>query len=309
MGLVFRKSFKLPGGFRVNLSKSGIGVSAGVPGFRVGVGPSGGRVSLGIPGTGIGWVQSFGLGAGRAEHTPRPSLPSADGTQEVARYEARIASLVSAHRSSWRAWDWAVVAATPAPPGNAEHERWAWFNRVARGILAGDVEACETALHYLGPFADLHELGSTLNTAVTAPWCVEAWLAAHTPDVIPSEQVSLTPTGKVSTKKLSPTRYWALYQDHIASAAFRIGREVFALLPIPVVLVHVAVPLLDTSTGHSESTPILSVAFDRASFLGLNFDAIDPSDALAGFEHNMAFKKTTGFTPVTLLDHSEFEVT
>ncbi|MDI3547581.1 MAG: hypothetical protein PWR10_1233 [Halanaerobiales bacterium] len=53
MGLRFRKSISLGGGFRLNFSKSGIGVSGGIPGFRVSAGPSGKRTSVGIPGTGI----------------------------------------------------------------------------------------------------------------------------------------------------------------------------------------------------------------------------------------------------------------
>lgn len=46
MGVSFRKSMKA-GPLRFNLSKSGIGVSAGVKGLRVGTGPRGGYVSAG----------------------------------------------------------------------------------------------------------------------------------------------------------------------------------------------------------------------------------------------------------------------
>ncbi|WP_019927615.1 DUF4236 domain-containing protein [Nocardia sp. BMG111209] len=46
MGFYVRKSLKA-GPFRFNLSKSGIGVSAGVPGFRVGSGPRGNYVHMG----------------------------------------------------------------------------------------------------------------------------------------------------------------------------------------------------------------------------------------------------------------------
>ncbi|MGX9789754.1 DUF4236 domain-containing protein [Mycobacterium sp. MMS18-G62] len=46
MGFYIRKSVKA-GPFRFNLSKSGIGVSAGVPGFRVGTGPRGNYVHMG----------------------------------------------------------------------------------------------------------------------------------------------------------------------------------------------------------------------------------------------------------------------
>jgi hypothetical protein len=318
MGLVFRKSIRLPGGFRVNLSKSGIGVSAGVPGFRVGVGPAGGRVSAGIPGTGLGWVQSFGLGHGRSDHAPARAEASTDAAASVAEHEHRVAALTTLHRSSWRPWDWATVASTPAPPpappgadaatqqqARFAHQRWEWFTGLARGILAGDRGAEQAALDHLGPFAALQELGSTLRVAATAAYCVEAWLVAHTADVVPTEQPSLTATGKLSRKKLSPTRYWAIYQDHVASAAFRVAREVFALLPVPLALVHVAIQVLDTSTGHTETRPILSVAFDREAFAKLDLDRIDPSDALAGFEHNMDFHATTGFAPIEVLEAHE----
>src|ERR1700677_3774572 len=46
MGFYIRKSVKA-GPFRFNLSKSGIGVSAGVPGFRIGTGPRGNYVHMG----------------------------------------------------------------------------------------------------------------------------------------------------------------------------------------------------------------------------------------------------------------------
>lgn len=46
MGFYIRKSVRV-GPFRFNLSKSGIGVSAGVPGFRVGMGPRGNYIHAG----------------------------------------------------------------------------------------------------------------------------------------------------------------------------------------------------------------------------------------------------------------------
>jgi len=56
MGFRFRKSIKLGGGFRLNLSKGGLGISGGVKGVRVGIGPRGVRTSLSIPGTGTSYV-------------------------------------------------------------------------------------------------------------------------------------------------------------------------------------------------------------------------------------------------------------
>jgi len=62
MGFVFRKSVKIAPGFRLNISKRGFGISAGIPGARLSV-SSKGRVtgSTGIPGTGMRYTESVNL--------------------------------------------------------------------------------------------------------------------------------------------------------------------------------------------------------------------------------------------------------
>lgn len=57
MGFRFRKSINL-GGFRINLSKSGIGYSFGVKGFRLTRKAGGGvRTTIGVPNTGLSYVK------------------------------------------------------------------------------------------------------------------------------------------------------------------------------------------------------------------------------------------------------------
>lgn len=65
MGFRFSKRIKLAKGINLNLSKSGIGISAGVKGARIGTGPKGTRATLSIPGTGI----SYSKGIGRKTNT------------------------------------------------------------------------------------------------------------------------------------------------------------------------------------------------------------------------------------------------
>lgn len=58
MGLRYRKSIKLGGGFRINLSKSGVGYSWGLPGFRISKSPNGTKQkTFYIPGTGLSYVK------------------------------------------------------------------------------------------------------------------------------------------------------------------------------------------------------------------------------------------------------------
>lgn len=65
MGFRFGKSINLGGGARVNLSRSGVGLSVGGKGGRVGIGPRGGYSSLNIPGTGISYGGRTGGGRSR----------------------------------------------------------------------------------------------------------------------------------------------------------------------------------------------------------------------------------------------------
>ena len=61
MGLRFRKSIKIADGLKLNLSKSGVSLSAGKKGARYTVSSSGRRTAtVGIPGTGISYSKTFG---------------------------------------------------------------------------------------------------------------------------------------------------------------------------------------------------------------------------------------------------------
>jgi len=73
MGISIRKSVKA-GPLRFNLSKSGIGVSAGLPGLRVGSGPRGNYVRVGS--SGAMYLSSKSRRSGsRVEAPPVPSVP------------------------------------------------------------------------------------------------------------------------------------------------------------------------------------------------------------------------------------------
>ena len=58
----FQRRIRLPLGMRLNLSKSGVGISTGIPGLRAGVGPNGVRLTAGLPGTGMSIVHQRSIG-------------------------------------------------------------------------------------------------------------------------------------------------------------------------------------------------------------------------------------------------------
>lgn len=78
MGIRFRKSIKLGGGTKLNLSKSGVGISTGVKGFRVSKNTSGrSRVTSSLPGTGLSYVNEFGSsGISAGDSTPSSGTSS-----------------------------------------------------------------------------------------------------------------------------------------------------------------------------------------------------------------------------------------
>lgn len=93
MGLRYRKSIKVGKFFRINVSKSGIGYSIGVPGARYTVSANGRRtITAGIPGTGISYSQSVGGNSRRSQsHTyNQPTVDS--GIAEAASQESAAIS-------------------------------------------------------------------------------------------------------------------------------------------------------------------------------------------------------------------------
>ena len=93
MGWRYRKSINLGGGFRVNLSKNGIGYSWGVKGYRVTKTADGRtRQTVSIPGTGISYVEEHGKRpAGQQAGAVQPQRdPMADytGAQRVTSADA-----------------------------------------------------------------------------------------------------------------------------------------------------------------------------------------------------------------------------
>lgn len=55
MGFRFRRTIPLGRLFRINVSKTGVSVSAGRSGATVNVGKDGAHVTVGAPGTGMSW--------------------------------------------------------------------------------------------------------------------------------------------------------------------------------------------------------------------------------------------------------------
>lgn len=191
-----------------------------------------------------------------------------------------------------------------------DHKRefleWGKITELAGKILADEPDAHLEAIQEIDPFSEINQLGSFINFQFKGD-LIEATLHVNGEEVIPSESKALLKSGKLSVKKMTKSNFYELYQDYVCASILRVARELFALLPIEMVLVTAIGPLLNTQTGHMEEQPILSVAMPRKTLENINFDMIDPSDSMVNFVHRMNFMKTKGFAKVERISPEELQ--
>ncbi|ALC90450.1 hypothetical protein AM500_12130 [Bacillus sp. FJAT-18017] len=180
---------------------------------------------------------------------------------------------------------------------------WARMNKVAKRMLQGDIDAYFEVIDDFAPLDDLVEFGSGFEFGTDSPEEIHVSFDVNAEKVIPDKQLSLTKTGKLSQKQMTKTMFFDLCQDYVCSCALRIARDMFALLPVKYVYVHAYEEQLNPATGHKERLLILSVRYDRGMVDKLNFEMLDPSEALVNFPHHMKFKKTKGFDEVEPVDY------
>jgi hypothetical protein len=178
---------------------------------------------------------------------------------------------------------------------------WHDMHLVAKRILEKDIDTYFIVIDEFRPLDDLTEFGSSFEFGTDDGNEIHVSFDIDSTKVIPETALSLTKTWKLSEKALSKTTYFELLQDYVCSCALRIARDMFALLPVQDVYVHVFENRLNSSTGHEEKVAILSVKYDLLTVNRLNLDQLDPSDSLTNFLHAMSFKKTKGFEEVRLI--------
>lgn len=170
--------------------------------------------------------------------------------------------------------------------------------KIAHKVMKQDVDTYFQVIEELSPLDDLLDFGSGFEFFIEDPNVLEVDFIVNSENVIPKKQKTLTKTGKLSEKDMPKTKYLDILQDYVCSCAIRIARDMFAILPFKSIIVNAMDQQLNTATGQLEVVTILSVKFEKSILSSLNFDAIDCSDSMSNFEHNMDFKKTKGFIAV-----------
>ena len=287
MGLNFRKSISLGKLAKLNLSKSGVGISFGVKGARYSVNTNGTRrATLGIPGTGVSYTKTFSSKNKKSTREKKKEIEKNENLIEE--FNQDIEEVTRIHAVGMEQIDWNRTETIPRKLSSLQEK-----------VVSGDIDAYYEVVEKLQPFDDLLAFGSEFEIGTDKPAYIVAEFNVKQEDIIPETQISLTASGKVSEKAMTKTMYNELLQDYVCSVTLRLARDLFAILPVEKVVVHVVDDMVNVATGHKDEYTLLSVVFDRNTFEGL--EAVDPSECFINFEHNMKFSKTKGFSSVLKL--------
>ena len=317
MGLRFRKSIKIAPGLRLNLSKTGVSLTAGTRGFHKTIHTSG-RVttSLGLPGSGLSYVDTKYIGRNKKQRASarKAADPAPAGNTTSARLAARSAEEAEAlpavpempdpapepelppeppadfhpaqltdealrgiHRDADAPVDWIRLFRSPEPPSGA-YDPELWA--YYHRLAPRVLEGDIDA--YLTVIRDAAPLDDLLA------YGGEFQFGTDDPSRMEVEFVVNEEALKDQRLEKNVLQYFDLLQDYVCSVTIRMARDLFALLPVSDVAVHA---VLGGQT-------VLSACFDKETMDRIPFGAADPSDTLAQFEHRMDFQPTRGFAPV-----------
>ncbi len=179
--------------------------------------------------------------------------------------------------------------------------RWARLKTLAQELHAGDANAVVNAHAELEAqgFSHAGTEGLVLQPCDARRLYVALRVAGR--DITPGEVKTLTQSGKVAVKTMAKNRAREIYEDYVCSSCLAVARRLFGTLPLAEIIVTAYVPSLSAISGNETDVSIASVHFTKKKFGALNFDNLDPSDALQSFRHAgdmRASRRGEDFTPI-----------
>ena len=297
MGWRYRKSVTLFPGVRVNFGMKSASLSLGGKGFRTTYSTTG-RVtkSFGIPGTGLSYVTT----SNRKKNTSSPSrgrtntrtdvtLPNYAEPEVIPQNSLDAPLQGMDQRSATRdtiegiyevsdvAIDWRQILIAD---NNPDIPNWDYLKARAEKVLNGDLETYFEIISDLNPVDDLLCFGSEFECGTEDPRMLSVHFRVNSSQVLKA------------IEHLPKTEYNELLQDYVCGCSIRVARDIFALLPFRRVIV-------DAENGGKD---ILSVEFNRAEMLEVDYSSVDASDFVTRFNHRMKFTRKDGFEEITPID-------
>lgn len=291
MGWRYRKSMTILPGVKVNFGLRSTSISLGGKGFRTTYSSSG-RVtrSIGIPGTGLAYVSTSSNSSRRQrqrhQQSSVPVAPSrflyetADRSSQAQspNPEDVAVQIREIYRVADEPINWREILISDADENTSEE--WEYYKQRAEKVLNGDIDTYFELISALNPLDDLLEYGSEFECGTDDPRMLSIHFKVNSSHLLRNMQA------------LNNKEYNLLLQDYVCGCAIRVARDMFALLPLRHIIVD----------AEDHGADILSVDFDRASFLELDFDSLDASDTIELFLHRMSFTELDGFRKIEPLD-------
>lgn len=176
----------------------------------------------------------------------------------------------------------------------------AWTNNkvLAEKMLHHDEKAYLAVLEDLGFSKVLEEYIKEVAFSYVDGDSLKGEVSIEVASFLPESYKTLTPTGRLSMKKYTKTEYYDIASMFVSGIAYRLGKNLFHLLPVADVLLNVYQRAVNTHSGVLEQKRILSVLFDRQTFEAIDLAKGHPFDHLQSFKHEVKFVKTRGFGEV-----------
>jgi len=191
---------------------------------------------------------------------------------------------------------------------NNQLQFWEQQHLLAKEVLQGNLEVYGDVMTEVGNFDELKDVGTDLSFKFSgSKKCIVA-IDVKDFEIVPDETMTLTSTGKLSTRKMPVGRMMEVYQDYVCGSLFRMARELQALFPVEFVIASAFCDTLNTATGLRERSCICTAGFPVRQFQEMNFELVDFSDALSLFRHEMKFSKRNGFSVVKALSLEDFDL-
>jgi len=177
---------------------------------------------------------------------------------EIEVFENQLQVLLTVHRDCSAKFDWmAAVSALPpfqtmeSNPSEyqSEFSSWQKTHLLATKVLKGDLSAYGEALSEISANGELATLGYSIVFKVENHETIACELLVCGNDVITQETKMLSASGKLASKPMPKARFHEIYQDYVCGCALRVAREIFALLPVNLVIVTAFARQTDAGTG------------------------------------------------------------
>ena len=271
MGLSFRKSITILPGVKVNVSKSGLSLSAGIGGLHGSINTKGQvRGTASLPGTGVRYTKTKNIkdllpGAEEKKKAEAAEKKAKAAEAKKAKAEAEKAkeeapkkpkkgdvskAITGIYAMSDRAIEWIAIKNSSSDLG---YENWDYLKERADKVLGGDIDTYLEIINDVNPFAELIDMGCEFECGTDNPMKMFVECKINADKVLEEYK---------SEKEI--------YEDYVAGVALKAGRDIFALLP----LWQVEVTCLENDQT------VLNVKFTRDNFESLNFEKIDASDTI-----------------------------